>query len=117
MTARVRIENLQDVHVADAGHLTPEEIRAVEVEDALVDTGMTGFGIPTRLIHQLGLTLLRKRTGLTAAGQREHGVYSVVRLVIQERECIIDVTEVPDACPVLIGQVPLEILDFVVDPI
>jgi hypothetical protein len=26
------------------------------------------------------------------------------------------VTEIPDDCPVLIGQVPLELLDFVVDP-
>ena len=25
-------------------------------------------------------------------------------------------TELPDDCPVLIGQIPLEILDFVVDP-
>ena len=25
-------------------------------------------------------------------------------------------TELPDDCPVLIGQVPLELLDFVVDP-
>jgi hypothetical protein len=26
------------------------------------------------------------------------------------------VTEVPDDCPILIGQIPLELLDFVVDP-
>ena len=25
--------------------------------------------------------------------------------------------ELPDGCPVLIGQVPLEMLDFVVDPV
>ena len=28
-----------------------------------------------------------------------------------------DVTELPDECPVLIGQLPLEALDFVVDPV
>jgi hypothetical protein len=27
------------------------------------------------------------------------------------------VAEVPDDCPVLIGQIPLEVLDFVVDPV
>ena len=26
-----------------------------------------------------------------------------------------DVTELPDGCPVLIGQIPLEAMDFVVD--
>jgi len=39
-----------------------------------------------------------------------------VRLIIQGREYNGDVGEVPDNCPVLIGQVPLEMLDFVVDP-
>jgi hypothetical protein len=29
----------------------------------------------------------------------------------------VDAAEVPDDCPVIIGQVPLELLDFVVDPI
>lgn len=117
VSVTARIENLADRHLAHAGHLKPEQIRAVEVKDALIDTGMTGLAIPSRLVQELGLTLLRKRTGLTAAGPREHGVYSGVRLLIQERECIIDVTEVPDACPVCIGQVPLELLDFVVDPV
>ena len=40
-----------------------------------------------------------------------------VRLTVQDRECTVDVCEVPDDCPVLIGQVPLELLDFVVDPV
>ncbi len=31
------------------------------------------------------------------------------------RECVAEVGELPDECPVLIGQVPLELLDFVVD--
>ena len=42
-------------------------------------------------------------------------VYQAVRLHVQDRDCIVEVLEVPDAVPVLIGQVPLEILDFVVD--
>lgn len=44
-------------------------------------------------------------------------VYRAVRLTVQGRDCIADVSELPDACPVLIGQVPLELLDFLVDPI
>ena len=38
------------------------------------------------------------------------------RLHLRYRECTVDVSEVADGCPVLIGQVPLELLDFVVDP-
>ena len=40
-----------------------------------------------------------------------------VRLTIQGREFTADVAEVPDIRPVLIGQIPLEGLDFVVDPV
>ncbi len=42
-------------------------------------------------------------------------MYDAVRLTIQGRDCTMDVMEVPDGTPVLIGQLPLEHLDFVVD--
>ncbi len=38
-------------------------------------------------------------------------------LIVHERACFVEVAEVPDECPVLIGQVPIEMLDFVVDPV
>lgn len=117
VTARVRIENLHDVYGVHSGNLQPEDVRAVEVDSALVDTGMTGLGIPSSLIRQLGLTKLRSRSANTTAGPRESGVFSGVQVLVQDRDFIIDVTEVPDTCPVLIGQVPLELLDFVVDPV
>jgi len=44
-------------------------------------------------------------------------IYAAVRLTVQGRDLTTDVAEVPDDCPVLIGQIPLEGLDFVVDPI
>ena len=44
-------------------------------------------------------------------------VYGAVRLTIQGRDCLSDVIGIPDDCPMLIGQVPLELLDFVVDPV
>ncbi len=56
------------------------------------------------------------RETLTAGGPRQTFQYEAVRLTVQGRHCTIDVLEVPDGVPVLIGQVPLELLDFVVDP-
>jgi hypothetical protein len=43
-------------------------------------------------------------------------MYEAAQVTVQDRDCRVDVTEVPADCPVLIGQVPLELLDFVVDP-
>lgn len=111
-----RIENLDDLFRANRGSIKPDEVRRVDVDDALVDTGATMLSLPSRLIHQLGLTFLRSRQARTSAGRVEVRVYGSVRLTIQGRDCINDVTEVPDDRPVLIGQVPLELLDFVVDP-
>lgn len=38
------------------------------------------------------------------------------RVTIQDRYCSADIAELPSGSPVLIGQVPLEVMDFVVDP-
>jgi predicted aspartyl protease len=111
-----RIENLGDLYKAGRGEIGPDEVRRVEVVDALVDTGATMLSMPGRLIRQLGLTHLRARQARTSAGPATVQIYGTVSLTIQGRDCPSDVTEVPDDCPVLIGQVPLELLDFVVDP-
>jgi predicted aspartyl protease len=112
-----RIENLQDAYEAEKGVLPAGDVRTVEVSDALVDTGATMLSLPRRLIAQLGLTRRRTRTARTAAGIVSFGIYGAVRLTVQGRDCIIEAAEIPDECPVLIGQIPLEGLDFVVDPV
>ena len=53
----------------------------------------------------------------TTAGVVSFGIYGPVELTVQGRECMSEVAEFPDQCPVLIGQIPLELLDFVVDTI
>lgn len=111
-----RIENLTDLEMVERGLMTADQVRSLEVTDALVDTGATMLSMPTRLIAQLGLRPIRKRPVRTSAGSVIVQIYGTVRLTIQGRDCPSDVTEVPDDCPVLVGQVPLELLDFVVDP-
>ncbi len=111
------IENLEDLYKAESGTITAEDVRRVEVRDALVDTGAMMLSVPKRLVAQLGLKPFRKRTVRTVAGIVETTVFSGVRLTVQGREFTCDIAEIPDDCPVLIGQIPLEGLDFVVDPI
>ena len=110
------IENLSDLNLAKRGVIPQDQIRRIEVRDALVDTGALGLSLPSRLIKQLGLEYSCTRNIRTAAGVKSADMYGTVRLTIMERDLPTDVTEVPDDCPVLIGQVPLEVLDFVVDP-
>lgn len=116
VSVAARIESLRDIHSAESGALPAEQIRAVDVEDALVDTGASLLSLPRKLVQQLGLKRMRTRTARTAGGIMQFGIYDAVRLTVQQRDCLVQVAEIPDECPVLIGQVPLEMLDFVVDP-
>jgi clan AA aspartic protease len=110
------IENLGDLWDVERGRLPGEQVRRITVTDALVDTGATFLSLPTRVIQQLGLTARYKKRFVTSNGAViEANVYSAVRLTIQDRDTSTDVLEVPDNVPVLIGQIPLEALDLVVD--
>jgi predicted aspartyl protease len=110
------IESLEDLYRVQRGEIAADQARRIEVADALVDTGATGVSLPRRLIEQLGLLPIRTRRALTTQGLRDVRTFGAVRLTVQERDCVCDVAEVDDACPVLIGQVPLELMDFLVDP-
>ena len=109
------IENLKDAWDAERRMIPPEQVRRVTVPDALVDTGATMLSLPTQLIRQLGLNEQYRKRVRSSIRVSEASVYDAVRLTIQGRICTMDVMEVPDDTPVLIGQLPLEQLDFVVD--
>ena len=109
------IENSGDLWNADQGTLPADQVRRVTVTDALVDTGATTLGLPTRLIQQLGLRKSYEKRAVSSTGPATVSVYGPVRVTIQGRSCSVDAMEVPDGDPVLIGQIPLEALDLVVD--
>jgi predicted aspartyl protease len=110
-----KIENLGDLILAERRFLQSDQVRWIQIDDAPVDTGATILSLPTRLITALGLTPIRTRKPATSAGAVSVQIYGTVRVTIQDRDCVTDVSEVPDDCPVLIGQIPLEQLDFVID--
>ena len=110
-----KIENVVDLYSASKGQIPDDQVHRIEVSDALVDTGASHLGMPKHLIEQLCISQYSTGRAKTTAGFRTFGIYGPVRLTIQGRSCSIDVAEIADECPVLIGYVPLELLDFVVD--
>ncbi|MEY2428350.1 MAG: hypothetical protein QOJ40_1235, partial [Verrucomicrobiota bacterium] len=89
--------------------------RMVETE-ALVDTGAVKFYLRSSVIQQLGLRLIGEIKSRTMSARSEvRKVFSPVSLEIQGRTGHFDVVEVPDSLPNIIGQIPLEDLDWVVD--
>jgi predicted aspartyl protease len=116
VTVLATVENLDDVRAAEQGKMASEAVRRVEVLKALVGTGATTLSMPQDLIVRLGLQQRKVRPSMTAGGRRDVAVYSPVNLIIQGRDCVVEVAELPDGCPVLVGQIPLEAMDWVVDP-
>lgn len=110
------LESIEDLYRVQRGDLRAEQVRRIEVADALIDTGATALSLPKRMIAQLGLLPLRPRQAMTPAGIQTVATFGAVLLSVHGRDCLCDVAEIDDACPVLIGQVPLELMDFLVDP-
>jgi predicted aspartyl protease len=111
-----RVENLRELYQAKRAKRPRRRVRSVEFSEAVVDTRATFLCLPTHLIGKLGLEYSGIRNIRTAAGLRETPRYDAVRLTIQGRACTVEVLEAPEDFPVVIGQVPLAMLDFVVDP-
>jgi predicted aspartyl protease len=110
------VENLGDLWDVRRGQLADAAVRRIDLAKALVDTGATTLSLPSSVIAQLGLIKQSEKRATTSAGPAIASIYDAVRLTIQGRQCTVDVVEVPDSVPPLIGQIPLEMLDFVVDP-
>jgi predicted aspartyl protease len=101
--------------LAEEEFIKPEEVRQVVVKDALVDTGASRLSLPKPLIQQLGLTPVGKARSMTANGIVERTVYSEVEFTILGRTGSIQITDLPDSAPVLIGHIVMELLDLCLD--
>lgn len=114
MTTRIRVQNWLDAELIAVGS-RKEKPRAVEI-DALVDTGAVKFYLKSSVIRQLGLRPIGEIKSRTMSDRAEmRKVFSPVSLEIQGRTGRFDVVEVPDSIPNIVGQIPLEDMDWVVD--
>ena len=116
VVVKAKIENIENLYALEKSEIGLDQVRVIDVDNAVVDTGATMLSLPKGLIRQLGLKRLRTRHAKTTAGVQELAIYGTVQLTVQDRDCRVDVAELPEECPPLIGQVPLQLLDFVVDP-
>ena len=116
VTCKVRVENAVDGARAHLGEIPATAVRSVEIPDALVDTGATTLALPAPLLRRLGLdTPTATKRSRNTTGEYQAKLYGPARLWIEDRDMVLDVLEVADGCPVLVGQIPLEYMQMVVD--
>ena len=86
-----------------------------EVE-ALVDTGAARLYLKPSVIKALALRKVDEVQSQTTNGIRIRGVYDPVRLELMGRHGTFDVVDIDEHVPNLLGQIPLEYLDLIIDP-
>ena len=114
-TTQIELVNQNDLVAVQLGVMNPEEVRRLTVPDALVDTGATGLCLPIPLIENLGLTPIKTVRARTATGIIDRLLYSAVEFTILERTSLMQITDLPEGSPVLVGHMVLEHLDLCVD--
>ena len=109
------IRNAAQVLAAENGWFDKNLIVKSSV-DFLVDTGAAMVCLPQRIIEALALKRSGERKAQTANGEVTRGIYSPISLKIFDREAIMEVMEVPDDTPPLLGYLALETLDLYPNP-
>jgi len=111
----VEVQNYGDVMAKETGGNGRVRVRKLKVH-ALVDTGSALLCLPAAAIRKLGLHRNRSTRVRTANGVVERGIYDAVYITILGRQCLAEVMEIPEDVPPLLGFIPLENLDLVVNP-
>jgi len=113
---QITLKNAGDVTMAERGHITDAQVRALTVE-ALADTGAWTLVIDENTCQQLGLKLKGPEPGVLADGSTV--VYQItdgVEVHWKDRQTVCPALVVPGADDILFGALPMEGMDLIVHP-
>ncbi|MDR0448682.1 MAG: clan AA aspartic protease [Treponema sp.] len=112
----ITLKNVADAIKAEAGLIQEPEIRQTTI-DALVDTGAWTLVINEAVRKQLGVGITRTDTGTLADGTAsKYNIVGPLEVRWKNRSAICEALVLPDAEEVLLGAIPLEAMDLMVNP-
>ncbi|OCR01985.1 aspartyl protease [Oscillatoriales cyanobacterium USR001] len=113
--ATLTIVNRADQILAEAGVISEEQIRSINLKNVLVDTGATTLCLPQDAIAKLGLKILKEVDVATAMGIGKARIFRDATISIFDREGTFECLELPGGGDALLGVIPLEALGLEVD--
>jgi len=114
--ADLEIINTIDIALAKKSIIGEEEIKALRV-NALVDTGAYNMCINETIQSQLELPFVEKRTGVLANGEIEtYDLVGPLTIKFKNRTTICNALVLPGNNEVLLGAIPMEDMDVIIDP-
>jgi clan AA aspartic protease len=114
---KLKITNLLDINAVKFGVKNSNEIRSIEII-AIVDSGARMLSIPADLAEKLGLEIVDKKTVRYTDGHtdvKQIGSDIEVILTHLERKTHCQVLIERPGSPVLLGQIPMEDMDVVIN--
>ncbi|GHV77780.1 hypothetical protein AGMMS49942_26010 [Spirochaetia bacterium] len=112
----ITLKNTADMIRSQDGHIKEPEIRQTTVQ-ALVDTGAWTLVIDPATREKLGLRIIKTETGTLADGTvAVYNLAGPVEVIWKNRSATCDALVVPGADEVLLGAIPLETMDLMVNP-
>jgi len=114
--AEFTLRNEADIILARCGHIPEKNIRTVAIT-AVVDTGTMTLVMGEDLREELGLVIVDSRTIILADGSETScNVTEPVEVRWEDRTASVRAWVVPDEGMVLMGVIPLEEMELIVDP-
>jgi len=114
--AEITVKNAGDITLAHAGHIAENDVRTVTLT-AVVDTGATTLVINEDTFKQLGLNVVQTRYVNVAGGGRVLcKVTTPVDIYWKNRYASVSAVVLPEG-KTLLGVIPLEFMDLIVDPV
>lgn len=115
VVVELELFNSDDEGLCANGMLTPAKIRHTKLE-ALVDMGSTLLSLPQEDIDKIGLRFYRESISKFAKGQKAvRKIYGPVTIKVMGRIDSVLALAGHSGMPALLGQIPLEGLDLMVD--
>ena len=114
--AEIELFNAGEMYEFRKGRISEDKIKRVKVV-SLVDTGSYMLTINDKIRHQLDLPLIEKQFSVLADDTEiEVEVVGPVEVRFENRRTSVDAIVIPNASEVLLGAIPMEDMDVLVDP-
>ena len=112
----ITLKNSGDVEIAERGLIKPSEVRQITLQ-ALADTGSIELVINDAIRRKLGLRIVKECVMELANSQLETCQETgPVELYWKDRETSCRAVVMPGQGEVLLGAIPMEALDLIVNP-
>ena len=112
----ITLKNAEDITRAKDGNITVQEVRQM-TDTVLVDTGAWTLIINEAARKKLGLDYSGKTPGTLDDGKEsKYDMAGPIEILWKDRRFVCDAVVLPEAKDILLGAIPLEALDLIVNP-